>query len=135
MFSAAVALVEPERRRRLSMFVLSAMGALVALYGLTHIAAHPYDACITGHSIAYSAHASYPHAIFAAYLISGLVPPLLSSHKAVRRFGVAVAIGLVVAWLAFFKARFSVWCFFSALASLALYFHFAPRRGSAAATA
>ncbi len=125
LFATAVLLVEPERRRRLAMVALALLGAFVALYGLLHISAHPYDACILGHSIVYSAHTSYPHVIFAAYLVSGFAPLLLTSHRIIRRFGAIVAAGLAVAWLAFFKARFSVWCFFSAAASLVLYFHFA----------
>lgn len=127
-FATAAMLVEPERRRRRIMTGLALLGALVALYGIGHISAHPYDACIVGHSIAYSAHAPYPHAIFAAYLVSGFVPLLLSSHKVIRRFGAIVAIGLALAWLVFFKVRFSVWCFFSAAASVTLYLHFARRK-------
>jgi hypothetical protein len=120
----AVTLVEQNYLRRLFMVGLVALGAVVALYGVTHISFYPYEACIVGHSISYSDRAAYPHMIFGAYLAAGCLPPILSSNKTIRWLGEVIIIGLITAWIFYFKTRFSVWCFFSALASATIYLHF-----------
>jgi hypothetical protein len=126
--SVAAMLIEPDRFRRLITAGLVAVGIFVAIYGAMHISAYPYTACIVGHTLSYSDGAPYSHLIFAAYLASACLPLLLSSYRFIRWFGVIVLSGLIVAWLFYFKTRFSVWCFFAALASATVYLHFAIER-------
>ena len=58
--------------------------------------------------------------LFVFYLAAAGLPGLLSSRGPIRLFGLAVATGLAVA-LAFYEISFiSVWCFFAALASIAV---------------
>ena len=121
----AAALVEQNYVRRLAMMVLVILGIAVALYGAAHITAHPFVARIVGHSIAYANGPPHPHLRIGAYEACACLPFVLSSHKALRWFGVLVIAGLIVSTFFYFWTRFSVWCFFAALASAALYLHFA----------
>jgi hypothetical protein len=125
--SLAAALVEQSYMRRLSMIGLALLGLVVALYGVMHIAAHPFMARIVGHSIAYTNGPPHPHLRIGAYEACACLPFVLSSHKVLRWFGVLVIAGLIASTLVYFWTRFSVWCFFAALASAILYLHFAMR--------
>jgi hypothetical protein len=73
--------------------------------------------------------------MMAIYLVCTCVPPLLSSSRTLRLFGVIVTIGLAVAMLAFFESLVSVWCFFAALASLTVLVFFRARARSSMAQA
>jgi hypothetical protein len=121
----AAALVEQNYVRRLAMMGLAALGLVVALYGAMHIVAHPFAARIVGHSIAYTNGPPHPHLRIGAYEVCACLPFVLSSYKVLRWFGVLVITGLIVSSLFYFWTRFSVWCFFAALASATLYLHFA----------
>lgn len=48
----------------------------------------------------------------------------VSSHKAIRVFGVVVLIGFVVAASVYIASFVSVWCFFAAADRTVLYFYF-----------
>jgi hypothetical protein len=124
----AAALVEQSYMRRLAMIGLALLGLVVALYGVMHIAAHPFVARIVGHSIAYTNGPPHPHLRIGAYEACACIPFVLSSHKVLRWFGVLVVAGLIASALFYFWTRFSVWCFFAALASVILYLHFAMAR-------
>ena len=126
----ALALVEPNRARRLIMLGLVTLGIIVACFGAMHTAIHPYAGCIVAHSIFYSNSAPYPHLMFGAYLICTCLPPVLSSHKALRWFGAIVIGGFIAAALFYLRSRFSVFCFFAALASVTVYLHFATVRAA-----
>jgi hypothetical protein len=123
-----VALVEPNRNRRLVMIGFVALGVVVALYGATHISVHPFAACIVGHSISYTNGPPHAHLRIGAYEACTCLPFLLSSHKTIRWFGALVIAGLIASTLFYFWTRFSVWCFFAALASATVYLHFATVR-------
>jgi len=127
----AIGLVEPERGRRFALAILCALGVGVAVYGLGGIATAPYKACIAGRSLVYANGHAYANVALAAYVASTCLPPLLSSNRSLWVFGVLVAAGLVVSTFLFFAALFSVWCFFAATGSIAIYAFFAARRGVA----
>ncbi len=48
----------------------------------------------------------------------------LSSLPALRWFGIVVVGGLAMLMFASFESLFSVWCFFAAVASIVMFFHF-----------
>lgn len=122
-----VLLVEPDRRRRYALAVLALVGAGVAIDLLIGLIGQPATATIRGHSIAYSdlsAPASgFPWDAIPYLLCTGL-PLFLSSHRAIRTFGVAVMLGFAIAALIYLTALVSVWCFFAAAVSTLLYFYF-----------
>lgn len=127
----AVALVEPLRGRRRLIFSLLLAGVPVAAYSAITMVSHPYLAWPVRHSLTYVNNVPFPPAMVVAYLISTAAPPLLSSHGAVRLFGLIIALGLGVSILAFYESFVSVWCFFAALGSIMLLTFFHRRQRSA----
>lgn len=61
-------------------------------------------------------------------LVCAGLPLLLSSHKVVVWLGAVVLVGCVTANLFYWAAFASVWCFFAAVASAMLLFHFEQAR-------
>ena len=126
----AVGLVEGEFRRRILMVLLFAVGIVLAIYGLTGIAKSSYTACVVGNSISYSNSHPYSNLALAAYVACTCLPPLLSSHRSLWAFGLLVVSGFVVSTVFYVATQFSVWCFFAAVGSVAVYMYFArePRQ-------
>jgi hypothetical protein len=124
----AVLLVEPDHRRRAILCAVVAAGAALSLYLLSGLLSEPPAAIVRGHSIAYSRHAGVFSWQQAAYVIITVGGPVVSSHRIIRLFGVAVAIGFAITAYAYAATLISVWCFFAAASSSLLYWHF---RGAA----
>jgi hypothetical protein len=120
----AVWLIEPSARRRFLMVICFGAGAAVGTYLLWWILAHPLFATIRDHHILYWTGAGQPDAVRLAYLAATGVPLLLSSHRTVNVFGAIVLAGLVVAYAFYWEALVSVWCFFAAVASVVILYHF-----------
>ena len=123
----AVLLIEPVawRRRAISIAALAGMGvSLFLLFYLTH---RSVVSRVQGNHIAYV----FPHfhELFATglYLLGACVSPLLSSYRAVRGFGVAISVSLVVTYIFYATWFTSVWCFFSAVISSLVLLHFPLR--------
>jgi hypothetical protein len=120
----AVGLVEGEFRRRILMGLLFVAGIVVAIYGVTGIAEFSYTGCVVGKSISYSNGHPYSNLALAAYVACTCLPPLLSSHRSLWVFGILVAAGLAISTAFFVATQFSVWCFFAAAGSVAVYMYF-----------
>ena len=59
----AALLVEPANRRRAALAVLLTLGILVAYFGICNTGAHPYAACVVGHTLSYVNGSLYPPAV------------------------------------------------------------------------
>jgi hypothetical protein len=127
LIPASIALVERDMARRLIMLMLLPASIGVAVYSAGTTLAHPYLAWPVGHTLTYVDNHPYSPSMMAIYLLCTCVPPLLSSSRALRLFGLIVTIGLAVAMFAFFESFVSVWCFFAALASLTVLAFFRAR--------
>jgi hypothetical protein len=127
----AAILVEPERRRRLAMTVILIVAIPLAFRGVNGMWTHAYEACVMQNSIAYSNGLPYLPRQFAGYVLCACFPFLLSSHKTLRWFGAIVAAGLILSASLYTYAYVSVWCFFAAAGSLAIYLHFARTQNRA----
>jgi len=124
---AAAALAEDDSKRRALIWWLMPLGVAFALYSGLDIARHPYHAVLAPHSLCYINNSPYPTFALGIYVPATCGGFLLSTHRALRVFGVVVTAGLAAS-LAFFLADVvSVWCFFAAGASVALLFHFHQR--------
>jgi len=132
MASFSALLVEQQRWRRLAIAILFCLAIPVGLYGFYDTQAHPYAACVAGHSIQYLNGKLYPSPLIAGYLACTIGPMILSSYKALKLFGAILALGLFASLIAFYEAMFSVWCFFAAAASAVLVVHFTGRGRSQA---
>lgn len=125
----AAGLVEDDRFRCRLMWALAVIGALFAAYSARDIAYHPYRAVIDSHSLCYINDSPYPGYAIAVYVAATCGAYLLSTHRALQTFGIVVTLGLAVSVHFFLADIVSVWCFFAAIASGCLLFHFSRRVG------
>ena len=123
---AAVLLLETSPWRRKALWVVTFAGAVVSLllgYFMAHL---QVESQVVGGHIAYV----FPHfhttIATGLYLLGACISPLLSSHRSVRVFGLAVTLALVVTWTFYDTWFISVWCFLAAAASVTVLRHFRP---------
>ena len=62
------------------------------------------------------------------YLMSTTLSPFLSSYRTVKLFGVLLLLSFAAAYALYATWFISVWCFFAALLSVAVYLHFVLRK-------
>lgn len=120
----AIALAEPDPRRRRPMSALLAVGFAVAAFLSWGLATHPHAATIIDGHIAYVTEVPHLPLVALAYGAATCLPMLLSSERAIVAMGAVVLVGSGLAYLLYWEAFQSVWCFFAAAASALLLFHF-----------
>jgi hypothetical protein len=119
----AAYLLEAERRRRILILICQAIGLGVGLSLLLSFVRTPVQVSATCCSLAYRVDA--PELLTAPYLIAVSIPFLASSRKSLVLFGLGIAVSSAVAAVTTSAITFpSVWCFFAAILSAGLYFHF-----------
>lgn len=124
---------EPAPRRKTWIALCFVAGFAVALYFFTALADAPRTASIQEHHISYSADPDLPFAIGLLYPVATCLSLMLSSHPAVALGGVVIVIGSLVSYWMYWNAFTSVWCFFAAIASALIIFHFERARRTATA--
>jgi uncharacterized protein DUF6629 len=117
-------LIERDRRRRQLMAIGAGVGVVAAAYLLWSIYVYPHGATIRGGHIVYTGDTPTSIIIGVLYLVATAVTPLLSSHRAVVLLGVIVFSGSLLAYLMYWEAFASVWCFFAAAGSVVILVHF-----------
>jgi hypothetical protein len=126
----AVLLIEPNGRRRRLMLVCLAAGAAVGAYLAWWIFSRSHAAAIINGHIVYVTEYRHSDLIGLAYLAATSLSLLLSSHRTVVALGVIVLAGSTIAYVLYWEAFVSVWCFFAAAASVAILCHFQWSRRS-----
>jgi len=124
----AVLLIEPPGPRRRTLVALVCTGVAVGAFLLYHLVDYPVSSRLTGQHIQY---VSPPHFLAMAstlYLVSTTLSLMLSTHPKAKGFGVLTLLSFAVAYGFYTTWFISVWCFFAALLSTVVYFHFLPRR-------
>jgi hypothetical protein len=125
----AVLLIEPEGHRRRTLLGFVMAGSVVGLYLLAVLALFPVVSRPTGHHVEYVLPHYFGAATMTLYLMSTTVSLVLSTHTAVKVYGVLALLSFVAVY-AFYATWFiSVWCFFAALLSGVVYLHFRPLIG------
>lgn len=124
---------DPARKKMLRLTFLA--GASVGLYFLHSILTDPLTAHIVHDSIAYRSPHLYPFTTIVLYLVATCGSCLVSSHKIINIFGVVLALSFALAAWFFIETFFSVWCFFAAILSAILYWHFRSEAHSKRAAA
>lgn len=123
----AVLLVEAVPWRRTVLVAFVAAGVAVAFFLGVAMVREPVVSLLQGGHIVYV----FPHArvgpATALYLLGVCVAPLLSSHRALRFFGLAATLSMFGAYAVYSTWFISVWCFFAAAMSGIVLMHFAPR--------
>ena len=120
----AVVLIEPDYRRRAILYAIAVAGLMLSIYLSTGLFGHPQTASVQGHSIAYGAPFNPLSWQQVPYIICTGLPPLISSHKPIRIFGIFILLGFFISAYFFVATFVSVWCFFAAAGSVLLYFCF-----------
>ena len=123
----AVLLIEPPGRRRRALFVFVATGLAVGAYLLYFLVAFPVVSRPTGQHIEYVSPHFFAVTTMTLYLLSTTVSPMLSTHRMVKVFGVLALLSFSAAYFFFATWFISVWCFFAAILSVAVYIHLAGR--------
>lgn len=116
--------IEPDRRRRQLMAIGAAAGAGASAYLLWSIYVYPHGAAIRGGHIVYAGEAPTSIIVGVLYVVATAVTPLLSSHRALILLGAIVFAGSLLAYVMYWEAFASVWCFFAAASSVVILVHF-----------
>lgn len=124
----ATVLIEPKGWRRRLMLACVAAGAGVGAWLLWWIVSRPHGAAIVGGHIVYVTEQRHSDLIGLVYLAATGLALLLSSHRTVVAVGAIVLVGSTTAYLFYWEAFVSVWCFFAAVASVAILLHFERAR-------
>ena len=120
----AILLLEPVLWRRRLISGVAVAGAVVALFLLYFLVMEPTVSRVVGQHIDYVSPHFYTAAVLPFYVLATCASSLLSSHRAVRWFGVATTLSLLLAASIYSAWFISVWCFFAAAISgfVLLYF-------------
>ncbi|WP_428407637.1 DUF6629 family protein [Hyphococcus sp.] len=119
----SVIAMEPKRRRRPALWVLLAAGLFVSGALAFILAQHHYTVTASANGLRYATDLEFERRLLELYLLGVVAPLFLSRHRYVIAFGAATLIGAIVTVMAFYYAAASVWCFFSALASVLVFLH------------
>src|SRR3989338_1027564 len=119
-----VLLIETNLTRKNILRVLSFIGCIIGIYLLYFVFSDPGKAHIVNQSIAYDYRHLYELLPLTLYVLVTCGSGLVSSHRILQVFGVAALTTFFVAnW--FYNITFiSVWCFFAAILSVLIYWHF-----------
>ncbi len=120
----AVALFEPDRRRRQAMWGLTAVGAGIGTFLLVTSIDSGSRVQIAQHHLQYDIplHPGWLPAI--PYVAATCLSVLLSSHPFVVRFGIALTASMALSAAMDALNFSSVWCFFAAVLSLGILVHY-----------
>ena len=124
----AVLLMEPSGWRRRALLAFVAAGIAVGAYLLYALVVYPIVSQPIGHHIVYVSPHFFAAGAMTLYLMSTTLSPFLSSYRTVKLFGVLLLLSFAAAYALYATWFISVWCFFAALLSVAVYLHFVLRK-------
>ncbi len=119
-----VLLIEPNETRRRLMRLCLAMGVGVGAFLLWSILTRSHGAVILNGHIVYMTEHRYSDIFALGYLAATSFAIVLSSYRTVAALGAIILAGSVVAYVFYWEASVSVWCFFAAAASAVILGHF-----------
>jgi hypothetical protein len=79
---------------------------------------------IEGGHIVYITEGRHSAVVLMAYVAATCLTPMLSSWRALNFLGVLLLAGSAVTYALYWQAFVSVWCFFAAVASMIIVYHF-----------
>lgn len=122
----AVLSIEPSGPRRKALAVFVAAGLAVGGYLLYILVAFPVVSRPVGDHVEYLSPHFFAALSMTLYLLATTVSLFLSSHRAVKVFGVLALFSFGAAWYFYAVWFISVWCFLAALMSVVVCLHFLP---------
>jgi hypothetical protein len=120
--------METDPWRRTFMMGCAAVGAGVSLYLFSVFFGSTHQALLKDGHIVYTSVPPPDRSAGFLYLLATGLGPALSTHRSIRVLATLVVVGSVVAWIAYWEAFVSVWCFFAAAASVVILMHFERTR-------
>ncbi len=120
----AVLMMEPKGWHRQALFAFVAVGVAVGGFLLYVLIAFPVISRPTGQHIEYVSPHFYAGMVMTLYLLSTAVSPMLSTYRMVKAFGYLALLSFAAVYYYYANWFISVWCFFAALLSAAIYLHF-----------
>ena len=121
-FSVGLLETDPHRKKILRIFQF--IGVMISLYLLYFIIQNPVASLVVNKSIIYTVPKEYGVLLVGMYLLATCVSCLFSTHRLVNLLGVLGTLSLAIAYYFFTASYVSVWCFFAAVLSVAIYLHF-----------
>lgn len=125
-------LIEKNRKRKIILGVFLGLGLLLAILSSIYLIIYKSEAQITSYHIHYELQIPLGTKIFIGilYLIPTIISNFISSTKGVALMGVFILLSYLVSRLFFNDYVLSIWCFFSALISIKIYFILANKNSS-----
>jgi hypothetical protein len=120
----AILLVETSRRRKSAIKIFQVLGISVGLYLFFFLVRFGVTAHVHRRSIFYDSPHFYILAVLVIYLGATCLSGLFSSHRCINAFGVLAFVLAIVAYQVSVTTFVSVWCFYAAVLSLLIFFHF-----------
>jgi hypothetical protein len=116
-------LLEKDKKRRKFLAVLVIIGGAVSLFYVYGLIAHDFTAQIESFHIRYGGDlpVTLTKYVFMLYLVATIVPLFISTVKRMWLFGVLIGVSCIVTGVFFAEYLTSVWCFFAAVISIAIY--------------
>jgi len=120
----AIGLLETVAWRKKAIYICQVAGLLVGGYLLFSHTLSPVTSDIIGRHVVYNNSHFYQSVVMLFYFAGTIVSCLFSSKKIINVFGVlAFLFAMMAAW--FYTSAFvSVWCFFAAILSFIVFWHF-----------
>jgi hypothetical protein len=125
----AILALETHQWRKGILKALSFVGLGVGVFFLYFILFGTVTAQIVNHCVAYATPHPYGFGILAFYLVATCGSFFVSSRRILNIFGIILLISFAIAGWFYFEAFTSVWCFFAAILSGIIYWHFQSRPG------
>ena len=119
-----VLLIETNPTRKNILRVLSFIGCIIGIYLLYFVFSDPGKAHIVNQSIAYDYRHLYELFPLSLYVVVTCGSGLISSHRILNIFAIGALISFFIANWLFNMTFISVWCFFAAVLSVLIYWHF-----------
>jgi len=122
----SIFLLEVERKRKIILGIISGMGLLISFLSIYYVFEYKFSAQIMDYHIKYQFNIIYDGylklAIGLLYLIPTVISHFVSSIKKVNIIGLLVILSYLVTKFLFNDYIISMWCFFSAIISIMIYF-------------
>lgn len=123
----AIYSMETGHQRRKIIAAMGAAGLVLAGYTLIGLINQPVSVEIINHSLYYKHDIEETQLLIILYLLATCLPFILSSFRHLYIAGGIITFGFLIAFFTFQQTFASVWCFFAAIASSLVYFHFVHR--------
>lgn len=126
----SILLFERGRQRRQGLVALFLAGAVVSVHVSGQLLRQEYSVEAVANGLRYAS-GDVEDPVVGLYVLTTVAPFLMSRHRYVFAFGIAVLFGAVATELFFSHAGASAWCFFAAMASLFVFLHIRRSRNLA----